>query len=366
MAAGEPEKILVFLPNWVGDAVMATPVLAALRRHFGSARIAHLGRPAALATVSGCDWADEVLEDRPGQPPPGLSFLRLVGRIRRGGYDLAVLLPNSFRTAAAARLGSVKRIAGYDRDGRGWLLTDKILPPLDETGRLKPVPTIDYYIQLVEMLGLRCDSRSMSLCVSQADDQSARDLLEVAGAGVGAPGRPLVMLNPGASFGPTKMWDLLRYAAVADELISRRGAQIIINAAPAERQIAAQVGQEMRHKPAVNFAERDNTIGLLKGLMRRCSLLITNDTGARHVAAALGIGVVTLFGSTDPAWTRIDYDLERMIRVDLPCSPCQSKTCSQPPGPMYHQCMTAITTEMVMEAAEELLDILAPKGVGQT
>ena len=366
MAAGEPENILIFLPNWVGDAVMATPALAALRRHFGSARITHLGRPAALATVSGSDWADDVLVDRSGQPPSGLNFLRLVGGIRRGGYDLAVLLPNSFRTAAAARLGSVKRIAGYDRDGRGWLLTDKILPPRDETGRLKPVPAIDYYIRLVEMLPLRCDSRLMSLGLLEADDRAARDLLEAAGAAVGAPSRPLVMLNPGASFGPTKMWDLLRYAAVADELIDRRGAQIIINAAPAERQLAAQVAQEMRHKPAVNFAERDNTIGLLKGLMRRCSLLITNDTGARHVAAALRIGVVTLFGSTDPAWTRIDYRFERMIRVDLPCSPCQSKTCSQPPGPMYHQCMTAITTDMVMEAAEELLDILAAKGVGQT
>lgn len=365
MPAPEPERILIFLPNWVGDAVMATPVLAALRRHFESARITHLGRPPALATVSGCDWADEVLADCPDQSPLGLSFLRLVGRIRRGGYDLAVLLPNSFRTAAAARMGSVKRIAGYDRDGRGWLLTDKILPPRDQRGKLLPVPAIDYYIQLVEMLGLRCDSRSMSLGVSQADDQDAQDLLARSGVAVTAGERPLIMLNPGASFGPTKMWALLRYAEVADELIRRHGAQIIINAAPAERQIAAQVAHKMQHKPAVNFAEQDNTVGLLKGLMRRCSLLITNDTGARHIAAALGIGVVTLFGSTDPAWTRIDYDLERTIRVDLQCSPCQRKLCSQPPGPMYHQCMTAITPEMVLEAAEELLDILTAKDRSQ-
>jgi len=366
MPADRPEKILIFLPNWVGDVVMASPVLVAMRRHFRSAHITHAGRETALSAVSGCDWADEVLLDRPDQLPRGVNFLRLVGRIRRGGYDLGVLLPNSFRAAAAARLGSVKRIAGYDRDGRGWLLSDKILPPRDVAGRLTPVPAVDYYIRLVQMLGVGCDSRSMSLGLTEADDRAARDLLERAEVAVGAPARPLVMLNPGASFGPSKMWDLSGYAAVADELIRRRGAQIIINAAPAERPIAAQVARVMRHKPAVNFADRPNTIGLLKGLMRRCSLLVTNDTGARHIAAALRIGVVTLFGSTDPAWTRIDYHLERMIRLDLRCSPCQRKICSQPPGPMYHQCMTAITPEMVLEAADELLDMVSAEQVGQT
>lgn len=163
------------------------------------------------------------------------------------------------------------------------------------------------------------------------------------------------MLNPGGAFGPSKIWDSHRYAGVADRLMQRHGAQIIINAAPSERAIAASVDREMCNTPAVNFAELDNSLGLLKGLLRRCSLLITNDTGARHIAAALGTGVVTLFGSTDPRWSRIDYDRERIIRVDVPCSPCQKKMCAQPPGPLYHQCMSAITPEMVLQAAEKLL-----------
>jgi heptosyltransferase-2 len=146
---------------------------------------------------------------------------------------------------------------------------------------------------------------------------------------------------------------------LADALVDRRGAAIIINAAPSERAIARQVAGAMRRRPAVNLADFDNTIGLLKGLLSRCDLLITNDTGARHIAAALGVPVVTIFGSTDPRWSAIDYQLERIVRLDVPCSPCQKPTCPQPPGPMYHQCMEAITPDAVLAPAEELLDLVA-------
>ena len=153
-----------------------------------------------------------------------------------------------------------------------------------------------------------------------------------------------------------ELWDPERFAAVADALIEGRDAAILINAAPAERQIAADVAAAMCHAPALNFAKRTNTIGLLKALMERCRLLITNDTGARHIAAALGIGVVTLFGSTDPTWAQIDYRLERIVRVDFPCSPCQQPVCPHPAGPAYHQCMAAITPERVLAEAETLLE----------
>ena len=118
----------------------------------------------------------------------------------------------------------------------------------------------------------------------------------------------------------------------------------------------------MRRAPAVSFDERDNTLGLLKSLVRRCSLVITGDTGVRHFAAAFDTPVVTLFGSTDPVWASIDYDKERIIRVDVPCAPCQKKRCPLPEGPEHHQCMEKITPEMVLAAAEELLD--ATEGAG--
>ena len=201
----------------------------------------------------------------------------------------------------------------------------------------------------------------MALAVLPRDADAAAALLSEAGL---AGRRPLVMLNPGASFGVSKVWSPQRYAALADALIERRGAGIILNAAPSERAVAEAVASAMRHAPGLNLARVENSIGLVKALAARCDLVVTNDTGARHIAAAVGSAVVTLFGSTDPRWSAIDCPRERIIRVDVPCSPCQKRFCYQPPGPAYHQCMEAITVERVLAACQELLD-LQPVGKDQ-
>ena len=355
------KQIAVFLPNWVGDVVMATPALRALRAAYPNASITYLGRPAALATVDGTTWADDSLSVAAQGKGKLADFLHLAGRLRGRRYDLAVLLPNSFRTAAAARAGGVRNILGYDRDGRGLLLTHKRKAPRDETGRFAPIPQIDYYNALLGEIGVQVDSRRMELPVREEDEQAAEALWAEAGI---TGDRPVVMLNPGAAFGPSKMWRPDRYAALADVLIVGDGAQIILNAAPSERAIVAEVARDMDHAPAINFAERENSLGLLKGLLRRCDLLVTNDTGARHIAAAFGAGVVTLFGSTDPVWAQIDYEWERTVRIDLPCSPCQKKLCPQPAGPLYHKCMEDMTVEMVLGPTRELLAerLAAPPG----
>jgi len=349
----QAERIAVLLPNWVGDVVMATPALRALRRCFAGSEIVHVGRPVALELLAGGDLADGQMTDLSHGRSMPINLLRQAGRMRKRRFDLAVLLPNSFRSALLCWLGRVGRIAGYDRDGRGWMLSDKLAPPRDSDGRLLPVSAIDYYNALARMLGAEADSRRMFLPSGRAD---ADGLIARV---TGGDDRPTVMLNPGASFGPSKVWPAERYAAVADALIERHGARIVINAAPSERRVAATVAKAMRHRPTINLAEHDNTISLLKSLMRLCCLLITNDTGARHMAAAIGIGVVTVFGSTDPAWSRIDYPLERTVRVDVPCGPCQKKRCPLPVGKMRLRCLTAITPEMVLAAAEELLAVPA-------
>jgi heptosyltransferase-2 len=370
-----PRNILIFLPNWVGDVVMATPALRMLRRHFDQARITHIGRKMSLETLRGSDWADATIVERSNQKPALAGFAATAMAIRAGKFDLAVLLPNSFRTAVLARIGGgIRRVVGYDRDGRGWLLADKLAPPRGDDGKLSAVPAILYYNAIATHLGAADPGWTMELPVSP-DDQAAADAmlhdagvarrpsLAAASGGGGhpwppptaeAPG-PLVMLNPGASFGPSKLWPAERFAAVADELVERRGAGVIINAAPAEKAVAIAVASAMRHPPLINLAERENSIGLVKALLRRCDLAITNDTGARHMAVALGAAVVTIFGSTDPARTELHYDRERIIRADVPCSPCQKKQCPQPPGAAFHQCMTAISPSTVLAAAEELL-----------
>lgn len=344
----------MFLPNWVGDVVMAGPLLRTLRAGEPEARIVYIGRPAAVAVLEGCAWCDAMIHDESKRSPRPRNTFRTIRRIRALRADTAILLPNSVRSAMLARVGGVKRRIGYDRDGRGWLLTDRLQPPRDETGRLQPVPMIDYYARLLSPLGLSLDRRTMELPLLPADESQADALLREAGYDSR---RPLVMLNPGAAFGLSKLWPAERYAQTADALIESRGAQIIVNAAPNlnERALAAATAEKMRHTPLLNFARRDNTLGLVKALLKRCDLLLTNDTGARHIAAAMGTSVVTIFGSTDPVWAQIDYPRERILRIDVPCSPCQQKICPLPSGATRMQCLTGIGVESVVEAAEELL-----------
>ena len=349
-----PPDIAVILPNWVGDVVMATPALRALRARFAHSRITLVGKRVALDTLAALPIAENTICDPSRSGPVVGGTVALTGMLRAARHDIAVILPNSFRSALVAKLAGIGRLVGYNRDGRGWMLTDRLEPPRSENGRLTPISALDYYLNLVALLGATSEDRQMQLLVSPDDALAAEQLLADAGADNK---RPLVMLNPGASFGVSKMWDPARYAALGDMLIERRDVQIIINAAPNERDIAMEVAREMRHRPLVNFGLRDNTIAMLKALLRRCAVLITNDTGTRHIGAALGVGVVTLFGSTDPAWAEINYLRERIVRIDVPCSPCQKKLCHQPPGPLYHQCLGGVTPEMVMPAAEELLEL---------
>ena len=348
LSAMTPERVAVWLPSWVGDAVMAAPSLRALRERFARATITLIGRPAPLEVLAGGDLADAALPDAPGQL---LALLRAGKALRRERFDLAVLLPNSFRSALVARLARIPRRLGYARDGRSWLLTDRLAPPKD-AGGYRVVPARDYYADLVEVTGAKVTDRTLRLAVSDAGRQQADALLAEAEWDAS---RPTVMLNPGGGFGPSKRWPAERFAAAADALADRHAAQIIINAAPGETDVAAQVAIAMKRDVLVNLADRANSLALLKALLARCNVLITNDTGARHVAAGVGAGIVSIFGSTDPAWTTLDYDLERIIQAEVPCAPCQKKACPNPPGETFHQCMTSIEVDDVAAAASELL-----------
>jgi heptosyltransferase-2 len=211
---------------------------------------------------------------------------------------------------------------------------------------------IDYYNALVQALGCPDPGTKMELPTVAQAQQEAGQLWKHAGL---EGHHPVVMINPGGSFGPAKMWQHRRYARLADALVRSHGARIILNAAPSEKPIARRVEQAMSSEPAISFAHRDNSLPLLRSLAARCDLMVTNDTGARHFGVATGSKVVTLFGSTDPRWTHLYTSLERTVRVELPCSPCQQRICPQPAGPLYHKCMFDISVEHVLDVCCELL-----------
>jgi len=357
----DPQRILVIQPNWVGDAVLAGPTLRALRQLYPDAHISYLLRRYVKPLYMGIPWCDRLISYRTGRTraKAGKGLIDLAARVRAGRFDLAILLPNSFKSALICKLARIRRIVGYNRDGRGLLLSDRLLPA-KEHGRYIPTPIIGYYLGIARYLGARNPQTHLELFVTAAERAAARRLLELCGldpdlaqpAHSGRP--PLVIINPGAQYGEAKCWLPENFAAVADRLIEELGATVLISASPRERRIIDSVQHRMNHA-AVDLSNKGLDLGSLKDIIRRCDLVITNDTGPRHIAAAFGVPVVTIFGPTDPQWTEIDYAKERKVMVKCFCGPCQKKKC-----PLDHRCMTRISAKMVFDTAQDLLSSTPP------
>ena len=338
-------RILVFVPNWVGDVVMATAAMRAIRRRFASARIVHLMRPYVADVLAGAELSNETAFFPDGQDRNSmLQHARLIRQLRRDPIDLAVLLTNSFRSALVARLAGARRRVGFDRDGRGWLLTDR-LAPRKENGDYVPVPALDYYNELARHVGCDDPGDRLVLATTPADEAAIEARL-----GRVENGRPLVVLNPGANYGSAKCWPAESFAGLADALVEQYGARVIASLVPREREIANRLKAASR-KPIEVFVDPPLGLGPLKALVRRCDLLITNDTGPRHFAAAFDRPVVTVFGSSDPAWTDTRFAKERIVTLELECQPCMERTC--PLG--HHDCMQLLKPDAVMEKVAELL-----------
>ncbi|MCG8406549.1 MAG: lipopolysaccharide heptosyltransferase II [Phycisphaerales bacterium] len=344
MGGIEPRRILIFVPNWVGDVVMATAAMRAIRRHFQGAHIVHLMKPYVADVLSGTGLSDEQFfwPARPDSQHSGR--LGLIGDLRRRRFDLAVLLTNSFRSALIARLAGVERRVGYARDARGWLLTDR-LRPLRQGRRFVPVPALDYYNDLARYLGCEEVEDRLALATSMEDESSIDKRL-----GSLDPEQPLVVLNPGANYGSGKCWPAEKYAALADAVVSRYGARVVASLGPKERAIADRL-QAAANRPIEVYVDPPLGLGPLRALIRRCHLLVTNDTGPRHFAAAFDVPVVTIFGSSDPAWTETRFGKERVVKLDLDCQPCMARVC--PLG--HHDCMQKLEPDLVLEKVDEFL-----------
>lgn len=313
-------RLLVVMPSWVGDCVMATPLLRAIRRHFELAgretfMAAYLRPHLAPLFASGTGF-DACIEGRPGGL---LGPLREASRLRRHGFDTALILPNSFRAAWLTWLARVPRRVGYDRDGRGLLLTGRVPCPAPG-GRREPEPLVDYYLKLAGPLGVEVTGdTSPRLTPRKPDIALARDLLESRGI---SPERPIALLNPGASK-PGKRWPAARFANLADLLHERHGMQILINGAPDERGLIREVASRVQHAAILDLSRHDTTLATLAALCTLVDLVVTNDTGTRHIAAAVGFeklrreepapGIVTIFGTVRPEWTTLNYPREREL-----------------------------------------------------
>lgn len=298
---GATRRLLIDMPSWLGDCIMATPVLRAARAALPGAHIAGLVRPGLDRLLAGCPFVNEWT----ALNPRGLGGVwRAARAIRAAAPDAALLLPNSFRSAMALRLSGANIRAGYARDGRGWLLTHALA---FDKRRERPIATLEYYLRLAKWaFGVESIDPSLHLAVSDEERSAAGLLLQ------GVEER-FVVLNPGGNK-HRKRWPAERFAAVGRHLAAQHGLRVVVNGSPGERAIVRAVCDGVQD--SIDLVERGVTLGALKGVIERASLVITNDTGPRHIAAALGTPLVTLFGPTDPRWTTLPGILEHILTAD--------------------------------------------------
>ncbi len=342
-----PQRILIRCPNWVGDLVMATPAIRAIRERFNRSHIVLLVKPYGRKVIEHSPYVDEILEYDDGDTDQGMrGILSRAMQLRRENFDLAVIFPNSFSSALIAFLAGIKRRVGYSREGRGWMLTDPI-EPVRQGPKIVPIPMVEYYLRITDWLECPRLTLAPELFVSAATRQKAQDILER--CGVNGKYMTVVMI-PGAAYGSSKCWKPEYFAQVADHLIEGYRCNLVIVPGPEEVQIARDIEARMSRGPIV-LADPVVPLDILMAIIQSSSLVITNDTGPRHFAVAFDKPVVVIMGPTDPRYTNLNLEKTIVLREDLDCSPCHLKVC-----PRDHRCMTAITPERVIEASEWLFD----------
>jgi len=333
-------KIVVRVPNWIGDVILALPALDSLAAAF----------PGAEIWTAGAPWAGELLADGPfgGRfvvlpGARGIAGARAAARaLAAHRFDTGLLLTNSFGSAAVFALARIPERWGYRRDGRAPLLTRSARP--DESGAAPHM--VHYYLRLLERLGIATRPPDIRLAVTGADREAARAALAAAGAD---PGRPLAVLHPGAAYGSAKRWPAARFAELARLLRDRRGLGIAVTGAAGDAPLAAEIAAALGGG-AADLTGRTTLRGLL-GVLAKAAVVVSNDTGPMHMANALRVPVVGVFGPTEPAATAPFHPPSAVARTEgLPCWPCLYRVC-----PYDHRCMTAVSAEDAFAAAAEML-----------
>jgi heptosyltransferase-2 len=335
-------KIVVICPNWVGDLVMATPLFECLRQAYADDILVAVLRDYVSGILDPNPWFDRTIVS--DDKTIG-GFWRLIRDLQHLRPKLSIVLPNSMRAALVARLGGSRRVIGYRRDGRSFLLNGGPSPE-KEGDTIKPVPMTHYYLKIARWLNLPppADIRPR-LSISDRQHRRAKELLARWEIG---PNEVVIGLNPGARFGSSKCWPAENFARLAELLQQRWKCRALLLVGPGEESLANRIAQLCRAE-IINTSGDRIDLADLKPIIKRCQLLITNDTGPRHYAVALGVPVVVIMGPTDPRYTRVNMDGTIVLRHELDCAPCHEKSC-----PQNHECMSAITPETVLDAAETL------------
>jgi heptosyltransferase-2 len=322
----EYANILIRATNWVGDAVMCLPALQVIRERYPKAHIAVLAKPWVADLYRRENFADEVIQyDR--------SRWAVARILRRRKFDCAILLQNAFDAALIVWLARIPVRIGYNRDGRRPLLTRVIAVP--KPGEI-PRHQRFYYLELLRRAGI-------------VDSVPSSDAIRLEAAGR-KQARRMIGVSPGAAYGTAKQWLPERFAEAAARLAEVRGAEVALFGSASERELCEQVAKLLNGHRVTNYAGK-TTLGEFIDLASQCELFLTNDSGAMHIASALGVPTVAIFGATDEVATGPTGPLARVVREPVDCSPCLLREC-----PIDHRCMTRVSAERVTVEALKLIE----------
>ena len=322
----EFSNILVRATNWVGDAVMCLPALQALRTRFPKARIVILVKPSVSDLYSDESLADELIIYN------SKSAGDVAASLRPRKFDSAILLQNAFEAAWIAWRARIPVRIGYARDLRSFLLTNAV--PVPKSGEIPPHHRF-YYLELLRRAGI-IDQLPESGAIHLGDHAAQR--------------QRIIGVSPGAAFGNAKRWLPERFADAAGQIATARNASIAIFGSPGERDLCSRVAQLLTKYQVTNYAG-ETTLAQFIARAAECELFLTNDSGAMHIASALGVPTVAVFGATNHDATGPTGPKSRIVREPVDCSPCMLREC-----PIDHRCMTRVTTDRVVAEALQLLD----------
>ena len=346
------KKILVRGPNWLGDAVMCEPAIRGLRKLFPDAQIALLVKPAVADLFAGHPALTRVLTyDTEGRHAGLSGKWVLAGQLRLQGFDLAVLFQNAFEAAFLTFLAGVSRRYGYATDGRSLLLSDPVAAPDHRT----LVHQVRYYWDLLKPLGLTGDPPTPELLVFPDEEQAMAG--RFAQGGLSATD-VIVGINPGSTYGGAKRWLPERFAEVTERLCRtiresrEQQVSVVIFGAKGEERLGHEIAARLTSRSLVLSGA--TTIRELMAAVKRCAMLLTNDTGPMHIASAFQVPVVAIFGPTDWRTTSPFGSAHAIVRQPVDCAPCLLREC-----PIDHRCMTRVSVDQVYEAATKQLSGLS-------
>ncbi len=345
------KRILVRGPNWLGDAVMCEPAIRGLRKLFPQSQISLLVKPAVADVFAGHPAVTQILTyDSRGRHEGLTGKWALAGELRRQGFDLAVLFQNAFEAAFLTFLANVPRRYGYATDGRSLLLSDPVAVP----DRRSLSHQVHYYWDLLKPLGLTGEPPAPEFSVSPEEEQA------MAGRFIegGLTATDIVVgINPGSTYGGAKRWLPERFAEVTERLSrstpeSRdRQVSVVIFGAKGEERLGQDIAAQLSARSLVLSGA--TTIRELMAAVKRCDVLLTNDTGPMHIASAFQVPVVAIFGPTDWRTTSPFGKAHTIVRQPVDCAPCLLREC-----PIDHRCMTRVTVDQVYEATVNQLQVI--------